>query len=326
MRQLTFEVHSEDRGERLDLYLMSVLEDHDLTRSFIQRLIKDQKIRVNGGSQKASYRLKDNDRLDIELPEPDRGPIVLKPEPIALNILYEDEAIIVLNKAMGMTVHPGAGCCEGTLVNALLHHTRLLSSINGPLRPGIVHRLDRTTSGVMVVARNDRDHVRLARQFQKKVAHKEYLAIIHDHIVPTVGTIDAPIGRDRHNRVKMAVVQNGGREAVTGYNLEERFAHFDLVRLTPLHGRTHQLRVHLASVGHPVLGDTLYGKNIAQRVATPELTALVENLKSHNGNALHAQRLSFNHPETGAALTFEAALPEQFRLLMDLLRQSTASA
>jgi len=319
MTNYRFEVSPEHRGVRLDLFLMSVLHEQGLSRSSIQRLVAEDLVRVNDQLQRSSYRLKGDELIEVTVPQFES--VVPVAEEFALEILFEDSSIIVINKPAGISVHPGAGSQQGTLVNALLFHTRELSSVNGPLRPGIVHRLDKTTSGVMVVAKNDRCHVRLARQFQKRAVHKEYLAIVHGNIIPPVGQIDLPIGRNKQDRQKMAVVKTNGREAITHYSLEERFTFFDLLRLKPLHGRTHQLRVHLAHIGHPVLGDKLYGKNVPERARSDELSAALADL---DGNALHAQRLSFNHPATGELISFETPLPRPFETICALLRKQVS--
>ncbi|MFC1854050.1 RluA family pseudouridine synthase, partial [candidate division CSSED10-310 bacterium] len=240
-----------------------------------------------------------------------------EPEPIPLAIVYEDSSLIVLCKQAGLCVHPAAGNDRGTLVNALLHHTRDLSGINGLLRPGIVHRLDKTTSGIMVVAKNDKAHRKLARQFQDRTIKKEYLAVVQGTMVPKAGRISYSIGRDKHNRKKMTVTPQGGREAETIFSIEERFTGFDVVRLFPVQGRTHQIRVHLAHYGHPVLGDEMYGRTSKIIESYPALKTAILNL---SGNALHAHKISFDHPESGERVQFEAEIPPDFENLLTVLR------
>jgi len=230
-----------------------------------------------------------------------------RPKPIPLDIVYEDDDIIVINKPQGMVVHPAAGARAGTLVNALLAHTRGLSGIGGKERPGIVHRLDKDTSGLLVVAKHDRAHISLARQLQAREVLREYAAIVHGRVRADRGRVDAPIGRHPVNRKRMAVVF-GGRPAVTDYEVLERFAEYSYLRLVLQTGRTHQIRVHMAHLGHPVVGDPVYGS----RRSPWEL----------EGQCLHARRLGFRHPRTGAWMTFTTPLPEHMeRVLEDLRRQ-----
>lgn len=299
-----FEVMQGDSGKRLDLFLSSYFQQW--TRSHIQKLIKDGYITVNGQSIKSGYKLKLGDRIKVIEPEP--RPVDVQAQDIPLDILYEDEDIIVINKPQGMVVHPAAGNYNSTLVNALLHHCRDLSGINGEMRPGIVHRIDKDTSGVLVVAKNDRSHVNLAQQIKDKTAVRKYIALVEGSIKEDAGTIDAPIGRHPVHRKKMAVVP-GGRRAVTHFRVLERFKQYTLIEARLETGRTHQIRVHMAYIGHPVVGDPVYGYKKQSF-----------NLK---GQLLHAQCLGFKHPRTGRYMEFCAPLPDYFTDVICKLRQSS---
>jgi len=288
-----------DGGARLDVFLAGRL---DLSRSRLAALIRDGGVLVGGKTVKPAHLLHPGDTVTIEVPPPREARAL--PEAIALAILFEDAHLIVVDKPRGMTVHPGAGVSSGTLVNALLAHCADLSGIGGEARPGIVHRLDRFTSGVMMAAKSDRAHERLVRQFASRQVKKEYLAVVHGMPAPQ-GTVDGPIGRHPVHRERMAVVESG-RDAVTSWRVEEAFGEYSLLRLFPLTGRTHQIRVHLAELGHPIAGDAVYGRR-----AHPFAI---------KGQALHAAVLAFTHPITGDSLRFEAPLPDDMAAILAGLR------
>ena len=287
-------------GERLDRFLAG--RELEVSRSHIQKLIESGCVLVNGRTAKANAKLREGDAVETELPEAQELEIL--PEDIPLDILYEDSDVIVINKARGMVVHPAAGAADGTLVNALLHHCEDLSGINGVIRPGIVHRLDKDTSGVMVAAKNDRAHVDLAEQIREKTAQRIYRAIICGTIAEDRGEIRAPIGRHPTERKKMAVVP-GGKEATTLFRVVERFPAHTLVECRLKTGRTHQIRVHMAYIGHPLLGDPKYGRK------TSDIA----------GQALHSCELSFTHPRTKERMTFAAEMPEDMKAILHALRR-----
>lgn len=289
-------------GERLDVFLARM--DETLSRSRVQRLIADGHVMVDGKTPKASQRLSEGATVEVEMPEPEAADIL--PEQIPLDILYEDEDVIVVNKARGMVVHPAAGVSRGTLVNALLAHCKDLSGINGALRPGIVHRLDKDTSGVMIAAKNDAAHRSLAEQIQQKTAKRVYWAILTGNIAEEEGVIHGAIGRNPKDRQKMAVVRENGKDATTNFRVLERFGAYTLVECRLMTGRTHQIRVHMAYIGHPVVGDPKYG---AKKCPF-----------SIEGQALHSKTLMFTHPRTGERMEFEAPLPEDMQMILDDLR------
>ncbi len=296
------EFSAERDGERLDVFLARM--DETLSRSRIQKLIADGRVTVDGKTPKASHRLAEGTTVTVELPEPETTDVV--PEDIPLDILYEDEDVIVVNKARGMVVHPAAGVSRGTLVNALLAHCKDLSGINGALRPGIVHRLDKDTSGVMIAAKNDAAHRSLAEQIQTKTAKRVYWAILTGNIPETEGVIHGAIGRNPKDRQKMAVVRENGKDATTNFRVLERFGDYTLAECRLMTGRTHQIRVHMAYIGHPVVGDPKYG---AKKCPF-----------SIEGQALHSKTLMFTHPRTNEIMGFEAPLPEDMRRILDELR------
>ncbi len=296
------EFSADREGERLDVFLARM--DGTLSRSRIQKLIIDGNVSVDGKKAKASLRLAVDATVAVEMPEPEATDIV--PEKIPLDILYEDEDVIVVNKARGMVVHPAAGVSCGTLVNALLAHCKDLSGINGALRPGIVHRLDKDTSGVMIAAKNDAAHRSLAEQIQQKTAKRVYWAILTGNIAEAEGVIHGAIGRNPKDRQKMAVVRENGKDATTKFRVLERFGAYTLVECRLMTGRTHQIRVHMAYIGHPVLGDPKYG---AKKCPF-----------SIEGQALHSKTLMFTHPRTGERMEFEAPLPEDMQMILDELR------
>ncbi len=307
--ELVVEPNAENSGIRLDVFLSREVEQ--LSRSRIQKLIEDEDILVNALPTKASLKLHGGERITIELQEPVE--LDLQPENIPLDIVYQDEQLAVINKPAGMVTHPGAGISSGTLVNALLFHMRdSLSGISGTVRPGIVHRLDKDTSGLIVIAKNDLAHRSLAEQIKAKTARRNYVALVEGVMKADVGTIDKPIGRHPTKRRQMAVVASG-RKAVSRFQVLERFSKFTLVKVMLETGRTHQIRVHMASLGYPVAGDLLYNPKSSGTEAARQKLGL-------KGQALHAVQLSFTHPTTGILLEFEAPLPEDFQALLTQLR------
>ncbi|MCR4740968.1 MAG: RluA family pseudouridine synthase [Lachnospiraceae bacterium] len=275
----------------------------ELSRAYIQRLIKDSLVSINGKKCKASSIVKEGDEVRFSVYDAVIPKIV--PEDIELDILYEDTDVIVVNKPKGMVVHPAPGHYSGTLVNALMFHCRDLSGINGVLRPGIVHRIDRDTTGAIIACKNDRAHESIAKQLKEHSIDREYIAIVHGNIKEDRGTVSAPIGRDRKDRKRMAVDPAGGREAVTHYEVIERFGDYTYIRCILETGRTHQIRVHMASISHPLLGDALYSGHRSPY-----------NLQ---GQTLHARILGFEHPVTGERIITEAPVPEYFSHLLDIL-------
>ena len=295
-------VFTADRtDERLDLFLVRRLPN--LSRSYAQRLIADGQVTVDGTARKANYKLRGGEEIVCTMPPAEE--IEICAEDIPLDILYEDADIIVVNKARGMVVHPAVGIYTGTLVNALLWHCHDLSGINGALRPGIVHRLDKDTSGVMVAAKNDMAHHYLARQIRDKDARREYRAIVHGNIVPRAGVITGDIGRHPTDRKKMAIVRENGKPATTHFEVLERFGSYTYVSCRLETGRTHQIRVHMTSIGHPLVGDPKY-------TAKKNPFAIV-------GQALHSLTLSLTHPRTGTEMTFTAPLPADMEEILHTL-------
>ena len=311
MSARTITVPEESAGARLDRFLASVLGDQ--SRSQIQRLIKEGRIRVGDREAKPNQAIKVGQAISIDIPAPvDPTPL---PEPLPLRILYQDRDVIVIDKPAGMVVHPAAGHEGGTLVNALLHHVTDLSGIGGEKRPGIVHRLDRGTSGLMVVAKNDRAHEALARQFRDREVEKEYAALVWCEVMAG-HRIDAPIGRDPANRKRMSAKARRSREAVTRIVRADHLGRaLTLVRVAIYTGRTHQIRVHLSAIGHPIVGDSLYG-GVRRRV--PGDLRAVAHLERP---FLHAARLVFAHPEDGRRMQFESPLPDDLQRVLDELRE-----
>lgn len=289
---------------RIDKVLTGLFNDY--SRSQIQLWLKDGAVSVNGQVVKANYKVKKNDEIVIAVPEPET--LSIEAEDIPLEIVYEDEAVAVVNKPQGMVVHPSAGHPNGTMVNALMYHVKDLSSINGVIRPGIVHRIDKDTSGLLMVAKNDLAHESLAKQLKDKTSLRKYVALVHGVIPHEKGTINTPIGRSKVNR-KMQAVREDGKPAVTHFNVLERFNDFTLVELTLETGRTHQIRVHMKYIGYPLAGDPVYGPS--------------KTLKG-NGQFLHAKLLGFTHPITGQKMVFEAPLPTIFEKTLEKLRKSVA--
>lgn len=290
-----------EAGMRADVALAALLE---ITRSNMQRLLEEGRAVKGGKVLKSNYKVKLGDEIIVELPEPQ--PLDVQPENIPLDIIYEDEDVVVVNKARGMVVHPAAGNYTGTLVNALLYHCHNLSGINGVIRPGIVHRLDKDTSGIMICAKNDTAHLSLSEQIQNKTAQRTYLAVVRGNIKNDSGTIETQIARDKNDRKKMAVVTEGGRQAVTEYEVMERFGKYTIVKCRLKTGRTHQIRVHMEYLGYPLVGDPKY---------SPMKTPF-----SINGQALHSLTLSFVHPRTHEQMSFEAPLPEDMKKIVTRLR------
>ena len=299
-------------GERLDRYLAGAMPG--LSRSQAQRLIDEGHVQVAGRQAKANLALKDGDHITVELPEP--IPTSAQPEDIPVPVLYEDADLLVVNKPAGMVVHPAAGHSSGTLVNALLHHVDDLSGIGGEKRPGIVHRLDRGTSGLMVVAKHDSAHAELARQFQDREVEKEYVALVWGEVMAG-RRIDAPIGRDPADRKKMSARARRARSAVTRIVGAEHFGRMLTLARVAIHtGRTHQIRVHLSAIGHPIVGDSLYG-GVHRRVAG-DLRAVTHLERPF----LHAARLVFTHPSEGRPMEFVSELPEDLQRVLDELRET----
>lgn len=299
------EVSSEDAGIRIDKYLAEQLPD--ITRSYLQKLLKDGSVQMNGKPVKASAKTVAGAAIELTIPEPEEPEIL--PEDIPLDILYEDSDVILINKPKDMVVHPAAGHYTGTLVNALMYHCKGdLSGINGVLRPGIVHRIDKDTTGVLIVCKNDRAHNALAEQLKEHSITRKYRAIVCGNLKEDEGTVDAPLGRHPQDRKRMAIVRSGGKRAVTHYRVLERFGNYTYIECRLETGRTHQIRVHMASLGHPLLGDEIYG-----RAKSPFKL---------EGQTLHAMVLGFIHPTTGEYLEFEAPLPEYFEKLLEKLRKS----
>lgn len=297
-------VSPEEAGVRIDKYLAEQLPD--ITRSYLQKLLKDGSVQMNGKPVKASTKTAAGAVIELTIPEPEEPEIL--PEDIPLDILYEDSDVILINKPKDMVVHPAAGHYTGTLVNALMYHCKGdLSGINGVLRPGIVHRIDKDTTGVLIVCKNDKAHNALAEQLKEHSITRKYRAIVCGNLKEDEGTVDAPLGRHPQDRKKMAIVRTGGKRAVTHYRVLERFGNYTYIECQLETGRTHQIRVHMASLGHPLLGDEVYG-----RVKSPFKL---------EGQTLHAMVLGFIHPTTGEYMEFEAPLPEYFEKLLEKLRR-----
>ncbi len=295
MKKELIRVNEENENERLDVFLTQNLKDIP-SRTFIKKLIDNNQVTVNGKICKAHYKVINGDEISIEVPQEETLDERIKPENIPLDIFYEDDTLVVVNKPAGMLVHPATGCYSGTLVNALLYHCRNLSDVNSVLRPGIVHRLDQETSGLLVVAKNNTAHVNLSRQFEKRRVKKKYLALVAGRVEFDEGLIDASLGRHpRYHDRKAVVLDEEARKAKTFYKVIRRFKEASLVALFPHTGRTHQLRVHMAHLGHPILGDEKYGK----KNTFPRL-------------ALHAQGLGFFHPKTTHFLEFSCPPPQAF--------------
>jgi 23S rRNA pseudouridine1911/1915/1917 synthase len=308
----TIQVGPADSGKRLDLYIAALIPD--CSRSVATTLIRNGKIRVQGAVKKPGYRVRAGDEVHGHIPPP--TPILFKPEPIPIDILFEDVHIIVVNKQPGLVVHPAPGHYSGTLVNSLLYHCPLIEGIGTALRPGIVHRLDKDTSGVLVVAKNDRAHRHLAKLFKARLVQKNYLALVYGAMESDSGTISLPIGRHPVDRKKMSTKSRKTRVAETTWRIIERFGSASLIELDLKTGRTHQIRVHCAAIHHPVIGDPVYGRrNTWKNVAHGQ-----DLFGSIKRQMLHAWRLAFTHPATQEAVSFEAPLPADMQGVSDALR------
>ena len=313
-RVLLIATDTADAGKRADAFIADKTE---LTRSAVTKLIENGSVTVNGALFAKNYKLRAGDAFEIQLPEPEECEAI--PQNIPLDVIYEDADIIVVNKPKGMVVHPAPGNPDGTLVNALLYHcNESLSGIGGVIRPGIVHRIDKDTEGLLVVAKNDTAHLFLADEIKEHKVERIYYAIILGNLKDDEGTVNAPVGRHPTNRKKMAVIKNGegsARDAVTHWKVIERFGRYTLIRCQLETGRTHQIRVHMASIGHPLLGDAVYGGDGTQFEA--------RHRRLINGQCLFAAELRLTHPKTVKKMTFHADFPEHFLRLLDELRKET---
>lgn len=288
--------------ERIDKYVKAMTGD-DYSRSQIQLWIEKGDIVVNGEQVKSNYKMNDGDTVKLTIP--DAEPVEIVPESIPLDIYYEDSDVVVVNKRRGMVVHPAPGHASGTLVNALMHHCKDLSGINGELRPGIVHRIDKDTSGLLMAAKNDMAHASLAAQLKDHSVTRKYFALVHGNVSHDQGTVDAPIGRDPHDRKMYTVIERNSKSAVTHFQVAERFGDYTLLELKLETGRTHQIRVHMKFIGHPLVGDPLYGRSKGIKM---------------QGQALHAAVLGFVHPASGEYLEFSAPIPDDMEQLLHSLR------
>jgi 23S rRNA pseudouridine1911/1915/1917 synthase len=306
-------INAEAAGARLDTFLASHI--NEVSRTRIQRAIEDGDVLVNERAVKPSYRLRPGDRVEIDLPEP--PPVELAPEPIKLNIIHEDNDLIVINKPAGMVVHPGAGVESGTLANALVYHFNTLSETAGRIRPGIVHRIDKETSGLLVVAKNDLTHERLSDQFRNRQVFKMYVALVYGRMSQAQGEIEARIGRSHHHRTRMAALRGGaGRTAHTIFQLAQAYTEFSLLKVQIKTGRTHQIRVHMAHIGHPVVGDAAYGGGRENSIRDANLKQRIHALGRH---FLHSAQLAFTHPRTGERLDFTSPLPPELSGFLEAL-------
>lgn len=313
-KHFTIQIFERDQGRRLDQFLSEA--DLNLSRSQAKKLIEAGNILLNRKPTKPSAHLKAGDIVSGSVPKPE--PISLIPESIPLTILYEDPSIVVIDKPPGMVVHPAYGNLSGTLVNALLYHCKDLAGINGVLRPGIVHRLDKDTSGVIVVAKDDEAYHQLTKQFKNRTVEKVYLAIAYGKLGQEEGLIDSAIGRHPSERKRMSTRTKKGRMAITRWKVMERLDGFTFLEIFPQTGRTHQIRVHLSSMGHPILGDPVYGRK--GRPGSIHEPVLKECVKKMNRQALHAHRLGFNHPRTGERVQFISPIPQDMQEVLECLR------
>lgn len=292
---------SDTENERIDVYVSS--QQGDISRNSVQKLIADGSIRVNDKKVKANYKVKLSDCIRIVLPEPEALDIAA--EDIPIEIVYEDDDLAVINKPQGMVVHPAPGHYSGTLVNGLMYHLKNLSSINGILRPGIVHRLDMNTSGLMLVAKNDKSHNFLAKCLKERSINRIYFALVEGNIKDDSGVIDAPLGRSEKDRKKRTVTYKNSKNAVTNYWVEKRYGKYTLIKLKLETGRTHQIRVHMKHIGHPVVGDDVYGSKTNRFLL--------------NGQLLHSKSIGFVHPSTGEYMEFESELPDYFQKVLKIV-------
>lgn len=303
----SFEVEAEQEGERLDKFLSIIYPE--FSRAFFQKLIKSKQVSVNETPQKASYCVKIDDIVTVEIP--DAVETTIEPENIPLDILYEDDDVLIVNKPKGMVVHPSAGHYSGTLVNAIMYHCKdTLSGINGEIRPGIVHRIDMDTTGSLIVCKNDEAHVNIAQQIKEHSVNRIYVGIVCGNVKEDSGTVEGAIGRHPIERKKMAINEKNGKPAITHYKVLERFKNYTYMQFKLETGRTHQIRVHMASIGHPLLGDTLYSSGRSP-------------FKHLQGQCLHAKTIGFIHPKTGEYMEYSAPLPEYFEKLLCLLKSNT---
>lgn len=314
---LTFSITEKAAGERLDAFLAAQIEGW--SRSRLQRLIEDADVLVNGHIVKPSYKLHANDEIEVELTSLPSTQFVA--EDIPIKVVHEDEDLIVVDKPAGMVVHPAAGVASGTLANALAFHFQKLSRTGGNARPGIVHRLDKGTSGLLVVAKTESAHEDLADQFRTREVFKSYVALVHGQVERDTGRIDQPIARDPRNRTRMAIVR-GGRPALSIYHVSERFDRFTRLDIELKTGRTHQIRVHLAWIKHPVVGDEVYGSGRDKTVADPKLRSEIAKL---GRQFLHAERLGFRHPGTQEQMLFKAPAPPELQSFLAELRSTVRS-
>ncbi len=308
---LNFTVSPEDVGKRLDAYLAENIEDW--SRARLQRLISEGDVSVSEKDAKSSYKLRGNEEIEVEL----TAPIVesVEAENIPLEVVYEDEYLIIINKQAGLIVHAGTGVRNGTLVNALMYHFQNLSQLGGKSRAGIVHRLDKNTSGLIVVAKDEATHENLSQQFHDRKVYKSYVALVHGSIRRESGKVEEKIGRDKWNRMKMAI-NNKGRHALTLWNVRRRFEKFTLLDVEIKTGRTHQIRVHLAFLNHPVVGDETYNEGRDNTIADVKIRQAINNLDRF---FLHAEKLSFTHPKTNEKMDFHAPLPKELANLLELI-------
>ncbi len=302
METIKITIQDKNIGIRLDKFLATVLSD--LSRTRLQQMIRNGHVLVNGNCEKSSYLLQQEDVLTIEIEEDKQ--LDIQAEDLPIDIVYEDADVIVINKPSGMIVHPSAGIYQGTLVNALMFHCKDLSGINGVIRPGIVHRIDKDTSGLLMVAKNDNAHLQLSKQLKEHSVERKYLAIVHGVICHDYGKIDAPIGRDQKDRQKMAVTDVNSKNACTNFRVIKRFKDATLVECHLETGRTHQIRVHMQFIGHPVYGDPKYGRRKDD---------------CSFGQYLHAKTLGFIHPKTNKKMVFDSKLPDEFQQLLDQLNE-----
>ena len=304
-REILCVVTPDKAGKRLDAYLASEVED--LSRNYAENLIGEERVHVNDGIEAKKYKVREGDRIRIDMPAP--RPIDVEPQNIPLDILYEDEDVIVVNKPRGMVVHPSAGNWDSTLVNAIMYHCGdSLSSINGAIRPGIVHRIDKDTSGLLMIAKNNKAHESLAEQLRVHSVTREYRALVYDNIREDELTIDIPIGRDERNRLRRVVNGSNPKEAVTHVKVLERYGKYTLIAARLETGRTHQIRVHLSHIKHPLVGDTTYGPK--------------KQIYGLDGQLLHAKTLGFIHPSTGEYMEFDSPLPDYFKDILERIERS----
>lgn len=307
MKMESFEVEAEQEGERLDKFLSIIYPE--FSRAFFQKLIKSKQVSVNETPQKASYCVKIDDIVTVEIP--DAVETTIEPENIPLDILYEDDDVLIVNKPKGMVVHPSAGHYSGTLVNAIMYHCKdTLSGINGEIRPGIVHRIDMDTTGSLIVCKNDEAHVNIAQQIKEHSVNRIYVGIVCGYVKEDSGTVEGAIGRHPIERKKMAINEKNGKPAITHYKVLERFKNYTYMQFKLETGRTHQIRVHMASIGHPLLGDILYSSGRSP-------------FKHLQGQCLHAKTIGFIHPKTGEYMEYSAPLPEYFEKMLCLLKSNT---